>query len=139
MSERTLILVKPDGVRRGLVGEVIRRVETKGYELVALELINATRQQLEEHYAEHRDKGFFSDLVEYMMSGPMVAIVAKGTRVIESFRVMAGETNPVTAHPGTIRGDFGRDWGNGQIENIVHGSDSTLSAEREIGIWFPQL
>jgi nucleoside-diphosphate kinase len=135
--ERTLVLVKPDGVRRGLVGEVIRRIEAKGYTLVRLELRTATRELLAQHYAEHAGKPFYEPLVEFMLSGPVVAIVAEGQRVIEGFRSLAGATDPTAAAPGTIRGDLGRDWGAKVVQNLVHGSDSAESAAREIGLWFP--
>ncbi len=134
--ERTLILVKPDGVRRGLVGEVIARVEKKGYTISALKMMNADRAVLTEHYAEHEGKPFFEPLVEFMLSGPIVAIVAEGNRVIEGFRKLAGTTDPTTAEPGTIRGDLARDQGTKVVQNIVHGSDSPESAEREISIFF---
>jgi nucleoside-diphosphate kinase len=134
--ERTLVLVKPDGVRRGLTGEVIRRIEAKGYRLVRLELREATRELLAEHYAEHAAKPFYEPLVEFMLSGPVVAMVAEGERVIEGFRALAGATDPTVALPGTIRGDLGRDWGLAVQQNIVHGSDSPESAEREVKIWF---
>ncbi|MGN6609019.1 MAG: nucleoside-diphosphate kinase [Jatrophihabitans sp.] len=137
--ERTLILVKPDGVRRGLSGEVLRRVEAKGYSLVAVELRRATPELLAEHYAEHRGKPFYEPLVEFMLSGPVLAVVAEGQRVIEGFRALAGATDPTTAAPGTIRGDLGRDWGLKVAQNLVHGSDAPESAAREIGLWFPGL
>ena len=134
--ERTLILVKPDGVRRNLIGEVIRRVETKGYNIVALKMVQADRSILAVHYAEHEGKPFYEPLVEFMMSGPVVAIIAEGNRVIEGFRKLAGATDPTVAEPGTIRGDLARDQGTKDVQNIVHGSDSPESASREIGIWF---
>ena len=134
--ERTLILVKPDGVARGLVGEVLRRVEAKGYQIVDLRMVNASRELLVAHYEEHEGKPFFEPLVEFMMSGPIVAVRAAGNRVIEGFRSLAGATDPTAALPGTIRGDLGRDWGLNVQQNLVHGSDSTLSAERELGLWF---
>ena len=134
--ERTLILVKPDGVRRNLIGEVIRRVETKGYNVVALKMVQADRSILAAHYAEHEGKPFYEPLVEFMMSGPVVAIIAEGNRVIEGFRKLAGVTDPTVAEPGTIRGDLARDQGTKVVQNIVHGSDSVESASREIGIWF---
>jgi nucleoside-diphosphate kinase len=134
--ERTLILVKPDGVRRGLVGEVISRIESKGYQITDLKLMNATRALLEEHYAEHKGKPFFEPLVEFMLSGPIVAMVAEGERVIEGFRSLAGVTDPTVAAPGTIRGDLARDQGTKVVQNLVHGSDSTESANREIAIFF---
>jgi nucleoside-diphosphate kinase len=134
--ERTLVLVKPDGVRRGLIGEVIRRIEAKGYTLARLELRTASRELLAEHYAEHEGKPFYEPLVEFMLSGPVAAMVAEGERVVEGFRALAGATDPTAALPGTIRGDLGRDWGLKVQQNLVHGSDSPESAEREIGIWF---
>ena len=137
MTQRTLVLVKPDGVRRGLTGEVIRRIEAKGYRLVALELRPATRDLLAEHYAEHEGKPFYEPLVEFMLSGPVAAMVVEGERCIEGFRSLAGATDPTVAAPGTIRGDLGRDWGEKVQQNLVHGSDSEESAAREIGIWFP--
>jgi nucleoside-diphosphate kinase len=139
MTERSLVLVKPDGVRRGLTGEVVRRIEAKGYRLVALELRPATRELLAEHYAEHEGKPFYEPLVEFMLSGPVTAMVLEGERCIEGFRSLAGATDPTVSAPGTIRGDLGRDWGEKVQQNIVHGSDSPESAAREIGIWFPGL
>jgi nucleoside-diphosphate kinase len=134
--ERSLVLVKPDGVRRGLSGEVIRRIEAKGYTLVRLELRDATRELLAAHYAEHEGKPFYEPLVEFMLSGPVVAMVIEGERCIEGFRSLAGATDPTVAAPGTIRGDLGRDWGLKVQQNLVHGSDSPESAAREIDIWF---
>jgi nucleoside-diphosphate kinase len=139
VTERTLVLVKPDGVRRGLTGEVLRRIEAKGYRLVALQQRSADRELLVRHYAEHEGKPFFEPLVEFMSSGPLVAAVFEGERCIEGFRALAGATDPTQAAPGSIRGDLGRDWGVAVQQNIVHGSDSTESAEREIAIWFPHL
>lgn len=136
-TEKTLVLVKPDGVSRGLVGEVISRIEAKGYSIDALKMLNADREILEQHYAEHVGKVFYEPLVEFMMSGPIVAIVASGNRVIEGFRSLAGVTDPTLAAPGTIRGDLARDQGTKVVQNIVHGSDSTESAAREIKIFFP--
>ncbi|HEX3335410.1 MAG TPA: nucleoside-diphosphate kinase [Jatrophihabitans sp.] len=136
--ERTLVLVKPDGVARGLSGEVIRRIEAKGYRIAALELRTATPDLLEEHYAEHVGKPFYQPLVDFMLSGPVVALVAEGQRVIEGFRALAGATDPTAALPGTIRGDLGRDWGQPVQKNLVHGSDSADSAAREITLWFPE-
>ena len=138
-TERTLVLVKPDGVARGLTGAVLARIAAKGYRLVELRLLHAERSVLEQHYAEHQGKPFYEPLVEFMLSGPVVAAVVEGHRVIEGFRSLAGTTEPTTAAPGTIRGDLGRDWGEKVQQNIVHGSDSPESAEREIGIWFPDL
>jgi nucleoside-diphosphate kinase len=135
-TEKTLVLVKPDGVARGLVGEVIARIEAKGYKISALRMLQADRALLEKHYAEHQGKPFFEPLVEFMMSGPIVAIVAEGNRVIEGFRSLAGVTDPTVAAPGTIRGDLARDQGTKVVQNIVHGSDSPESAAREIAIFF---
>ena len=137
-SEKTLILVKPDGVARGLVGEVISRIEAKGYAIDSLRMLQADRALLEKHYAEHIGKPFYEPLVEFMMSGPIVAIVASGNRVIEGFRSLAGVTDPTVAAPGTIRGDLARDQGTKVVQNIVHGSDSPESAAREIQIFFPK-
>ncbi len=135
--ERTLLLVKPDGVERNLIGEVLRRVEAKGYVIVKLAMDVPSEELLSQHYAEHKEKPFFTDLVGYMSSGPVVSAVIEGHRVIEGIRALSGATNPTTAAPGTIRGDLGRDWGTGNIENIVHSSDSPESADREISLWFP--
>ena len=139
INERTLILVKPDGVRRSLIGEIIARVEAKGYAIVAVKMMNADRALLTRHYAEHEGKPFFEPLVEFMMSGPIVAIVAEGNRVIEGFRKIAGTTDPTVADAGTIRGDLARDQGTKVTQNLVHGSDSPESATREISIFFPEL
>jgi len=135
-TEKTLILVKPDGVRRQLIGEVINRVEAKGYLITSLRMMQADRALLERHYEEHKGKPFFEPLVEFMMSGPIVAMVAEGNRVIEGFRSLAGVTDPTVAAPGTIRGDLARDQGTKVVQNIVHGSDSPESAAREIKIFF---
>jgi len=137
-TEKTLILVKPDGVSRGLVGEVISRIEAKGYAIDAVRMLQADAALLEKHYAEHVGKPFYEPLVEFMMSGPIVAIIASGNRVIEGFRSLAGATDPTVAAPGTIRGDLARDQGTKVMQNLVHGSDSPESAAREIKIFFPQ-
>ena len=134
--EETLILVKPDGVARGLTGEILRRIEAKGYTLADIKLVHADRELLAAHYAEHEGKPFYEPLVEFMLSGPTVAIRATGHRVIEGFRSLAGTTDPTTAAPGTIRGDLGRDWGLKVQQNLVHGSDSPESAARELALWF---
>ena len=131
-----MVLIKPDGVKRRLIGEVISRIETKGYAVVALKMMQADRQLLEQHYAEHAGKTFFEPLVEFMSSGPIVALIAEGNRVIEGFRSLAGATDPTVAAPGTIRGDLARDQGTKVVQNIVHGSDSVESANREIQIFF---
>ncbi len=135
-TEETLVLVKPDGVERGLTGEILRRIESKGYEIVDLRMVTPTRDLLAAHYAEHEGKPFFEPLVEFMASGPVVAVRVRGQRVIEGFRSLAGTTDPTTAAPGTIRGDLGRDWGAPVQRNLVHGSDAPESAARELGLWF---
>ena len=134
--EETLVLIKPDGVARNLTGEILRRIEAKGYQLVDIKLIHADRSLLAEHYAEHEGKPFYEPLVSFMESGPVVAIRVAGHRVIEGFRSLAGTTDPTTAAPGTIRGDLGRDWGLAVQQNLVHGSDSPESAARELSLWF---
>ena len=131
-----MVLIKPDGVKRGLIGEVISRIETKGYSVIALKMLQADRAILEQHYAEHAGKSFYEPLVEFMLSGPIVALIAEGTRVIEGFRSLAGATDPTVAAPGTIRGDLARDQGTNVVQNIVHGSDSLESANGEIEIFF---
>jgi nucleoside-diphosphate kinase len=135
VSQRTLILVKPDGVQRNVIGEVISRIESKGLKLVALEMRTIDADTAHAHYAEHAEKSFFGELVDFITSGPLVALVAEGERAIEAFRALAGATDPVKAAPGTIRGDFALQ----VAQNIVHGSDSPESAEREIKIFFPEL
>ena len=135
MSERTLVLVKPDGVARGLVGEVLSRIERKGFTIVALELRVLDRALAEEHYGEHAGKPFFNDLVDFITGGPLVAAVVEGTEVIASWRSMMGATNPANAAPGTIRGDLASEMQN----NVTHGSDSPESAAREIALFFPAL
>jgi len=136
--QETLVLVKPDGVARSLTGEILRRIEAKGYQLVDLRMLEAERELLAAHYAEHEGKPFYEPLLEFMMSGPVVAIRVTGERVIEGFRSLAGATDPTAAAPGTIRGDFGRDWGTAVVQNLVHGSDSPESADRELALWFPR-
>ncbi|CAB0614835.1 nucleoside-diphosphate kinase [Corynebacterium diphtheriae] len=136
MTERTLILIKPDGVERGLIGEIIARIERKGLKISALDLRVADRETAEKHYAEHADKPFFGELVNFITSAPLIAGVVEGPRAIEALRQLAGGTDPVAkATPGTIRGDFALE----VSTNVVHGSDSPESAEREISIWFPNL
>ena len=133
MSERTLVLVKPDGVRRGLAGEVISRLERKGLTLVAMELRTLDRATAEQHYAEHKERPFFGELVEFITSAPLVALVVEGPNAVAGTRRLMGVTNPVEATPGSIRGDYALEIG----QNLVHGSDSPESATREIGIFFP--
>lgn len=137
--QETLVLVKPDGVARGLTGEILRRIEAKGYELVDLRMLQADRDLLSKHYEEHVGKPFYEPLVEFMESGPTVALRIAGNGVVAGFRSLAGTTDPTTAAPGTIRGDLGRDWGLKVQQNLVHGSDSEESAAREIALWFPAL
>ena len=134
--EETLVLVKPDGVARNLTGEILRRIDAKGYQLVDIKLVEADLDLLAAHYEEHHGKPFYEPLVEFMMSGPVVALRIAGNRSIEGFRALAGTTDPTTAAPGTIRGDLGRDWGLKVQQNLVHGSDSPESAVRELALWF---
>lgn len=134
--EETLVLVKPDGVARNLTGEILRRIEAKGYQLVDIRMVHADRELLAKHYAEHEGKPFYEPLIQFMESGPVVAIRVAGHRVIEGFRSLAGTTDPTTAAPGTIRGDLGRDWGLPVQQNLVHGSDSPETAARELALWF---
>ncbi len=134
-TERTLVLVKPDGVRRGLAGEVLTRLERKGLALVAMELRTLDRASAEEHYAEHRERPFFGELVDFITGGPLLALVVEGPYAVSGTRRLMGATNPVEATPGSIRGDYALEIG----QNLVHGSDSPASATREIKIFFPQL
>lgn len=130
--ERTFIAIKPDGVQRGLVGEIIRRFETKGFILVGLKFLQVSRELAEEHYGVHRERPFFPGLVEFITSGPVVAMVWEGDGVVASARKMIGATKPLEAEPGTIRGDFGVNIG----RNLIHGSDALETAQQEIGLWF---
>jgi nucleoside-diphosphate kinase len=132
-TEQTLILVKPDGVARGLVGEVLARIERKGFRIEALEMRTLERTVAEEHYAEHTDKPFFGELVDFITGGPLVALCVSGEGAIAGMRTLMGATNPLEATPGSVRGDFATLIG----ENIVHGSDSAESASRELGLFFP--
>ncbi|HAQ08743.1 MAG TPA: nucleoside-diphosphate kinase [Bacillus bacterium] len=132
--EKTYLMVKPDGVQRNLIGEVVARFEKKGFQLVGGKLINIPRELAEEHYGEHKERPFFGELVDFITSGPVFAMVWQGENVIATARQMMGSTNPKDAAPGTIRGDFGVTVG----KNIIHGSDSPESAEREIGLFFKQ-
>jgi nucleoside-diphosphate kinase len=135
VTERTLVLIKPDGVQRGLVGEVLGRIERKGFGIVALEMRTLERAVAEEHYGEHKDKPFFGDLVDFITGGPLVAAVIEGPEAISSWRAMMGATNPANAAPGTIRGDLATE----TQMNVTHGSDSPESAAREISLFFPSL
>ncbi|HUR14152.1 MAG TPA: nucleoside-diphosphate kinase [Mycobacteriales bacterium] len=134
-TQRTLVLVKPDGVRRGLAGEVVSRLERKGLALVAMELRTLERAKAEAHYAEHSERPFFGELVDFITGGPLVALVVEGPNAIAATRRLMGVTNPVEATPGSIRGDYALEIG----QNLVHGSDSPESAAREIEIFFPGL
>ncbi|ETW85541.1 hypothetical protein HETIRDRAFT_470594 [Heterobasidion irregulare TC 32-1] len=134
VQERTYIMVKPDGVQRGLVGNIINRFEQRGFKLVALKLVHATPEHLEKHYADLKGKAFFPGLIKYMASGPVVAMVWQGLDAVKTGRVMLGATNPLASAPGTIRGDFALAVG----RNICHGSDAVESAEHEIKLWFPE-
>merc|ERR1712080_800453 len=133
-TERTFIMIKPDGVQRGLVGEIIKRFEQKGFKLVAMKMMQASVEHLEEHYADLSKKPFFPGLVKYMASGPVVPMVWEGLNVVKTGRVMLGETNPAASAPGTIRGDFCIQVG----RNICHGSDAVESAKKEIALWFKE-
>ncbi|ACX53136.1 Nucleoside-diphosphate kinase [Ammonifex degensii KC4] len=130
--ERTFVMVKPDGVQRGLVGEIISRLEKRGYKLIGLKMLRLTPEMAEKHYAEHRGKPFFPGLISYITSGPVVAMVWEGKNVVAAVREMMGATDPQKALPGTIRGTYGIDIG----RNVVHGSDSPATAEREINLFF---
>jgi nucleoside-diphosphate kinase len=134
--EQTLVLIKPDGVKRNLIGEIISRCEAKGYVVADLKRVSPSRDLLAKHYEEHVGKPFYEPLLEFMSSGEVVAIKLEGHRVIEGFRSLAGATDPTVATPGTIRGDLGRDWGTKVVQNLVHGSDSADSAKRELSLWF---
>ncbi len=130
--EKTLLLVKPDGVRRKLTGEIISRMERRGWNLIAMKLLKIPSELAERHYAEHKEKPFFPELLEYITGGPVVAMIWEGDQIVSATRTMMGKTNPIEALPGTIRGDYGNDF----TQNIVHGSDSPESAEREIALFF---
>ncbi|MGK7900700.1 MAG: nucleoside-diphosphate kinase [Hormoscilla sp.] len=132
--ERTFLAIKPDGVQRSLVGDIIRRFEAKGFTLVGLKLMNVSRELAEKHYEVHKERPFFSSLIEFITSGPVVAMVWEGDGVVASARKIIGATNPLTAEPGTIRGDFGVDVG----RNLIHGSDAIETAQREINLWFKE-
>eukprot|EP00825_Cyclidium_porcatum_P039230 TRINITY_DN4706_c0_g1_i1.p1 TRINITY_DN4706_c0_g1~~TRINITY_DN4706_c0_g1_i1.p1 ORF type:complete len:185 (+),score=52.67 TRINITY_DN4706_c0_g1_i1:70-624(+) len=131
-QERSFIMVKPDGVQRGLVGKIMKRFEERGYKLVAMKMIQAPKELLEQHYKDLKEKSFFPGLIKYMQSGPVVPMVFEGTDIVNTGRNMLGKTKPLESNPGTIRGDFCIDVG----RNIIHGSDSVESAKREISLWF---
>ncbi|KAI3365363.1 hypothetical protein L3Q82_010453, partial [Scortum barcoo] len=132
LTERTFLAIKPDGVQRGLIGDIIKRFESKGFKLVGLKMLHASGELLQQHYADLKERPFFPSLIEYMSSGPVVAMVWEGKGVVKTGRVMLGETNPADSKPGTIRGDFCID----VSKNIIHGSDSEESAKKEISLWF---
>jgi nucleoside-diphosphate kinase len=132
--EKTFLMVKPDGVQRGLIGEIVSRLEKKGFQLVGAKLMQVSKELAEQHYAEHKERPFFGELVDFITSGPVFAMVWQGENVIATARQMMGSTNPKDAQPGTIRGDFGLTVG----KNVIHGSDSPESAEREIGLFFKE-
>ena len=132
--EKTFLMVKPDGVQRGLIGEIVNRFESKGYQLVGGKLMNISQELAEQHYGEHKERPFFGELVDFITSGPVFAMVWEGENVISTARLMMGATNPKESAPGTIRGDFAVTVG----KNIIHGSDSPESAEREIGLFFKE-
>ncbi|MFP4133134.1 MAG: nucleoside-diphosphate kinase [Halothece sp.] len=132
--ERTFIMIKPDGVQRGLTGEIIQRLEQKGFNLVAMKMMNVSRELAEKHYDVHSDKPFFGNLVEFITSAPVVATVWEGEGVVASARKIIGATNPLSAEPGTIRGDYGISIG----RNLIHGSDAVETAQREIALWFEE-
>ncbi|ABO67495.1 Nucleoside diphosphate kinase [Geobacillus thermodenitrificans NG80-2] len=134
MKERTFLMVKPDGVQRNLIGEIVSRFEKKGFQLVGAKLMQVSRELAEQHYAEHKERPFFGELVDFITSGPVFAMVWEGENVIAAARQMMGKTNPQDAAPGTIRGDFGLTVG----KNVIHGSDSPQSAEREINLFFKE-
>ncbi|KAH9450509.1 hypothetical protein MJO28_010040 [Puccinia striiformis f. sp. tritici] len=133
-TEQTYIMVKVDGVQRSLVGEILGRFERRGYKIVALKMTHPSKEHVENHYADLKDKPFFAGLTSFMSSGPVVAIVFEGKDVVKQGRAMLGATNPLASASGTIRGDFGIDMG----RNICHGSDSVESAKKEIALWFPE-
>lgn len=133
-KERTFLMVKPDGVQRNLVGEIVSRFETKGFQLVGAKLLNVPRELAEQHYAEHKERPFFGELVDFITSSPVFAMVWEGDNIVSMARTMMGKTNPVDAAPGTIRGDYAVSLG----MNIIHGSDAPETAEREIALWFKE-
>ncbi len=130
--EQTFLMVKPDGVKRGLIGEIIGRIERKGFIIREMKMMNVTEELAKAHYEEHAEKPFFGELVTFLTSGPVVALRVEGADVVAASRLMIGKTKPLEAAPGTIRGDFA----NTMSENVIHGSDSIESAERELGLWF---
>jgi nucleoside-diphosphate kinase len=132
--ETTLVLIKPGGVSRNLIGEITRRIEARSLKVVGLKLINAERSTVEEHYAEHKERPFFNDVVNYLTSGPIVAIAVEGTNAVKAIRAMMGATNPLEATPGTVRGDFALTID----DNLTHSSSDPEAAARELALWFPE-
>ncbi|WP_295731140.1 nucleoside-diphosphate kinase [uncultured Limosilactobacillus sp.] len=137
-NEETLVLVKPDGVKTHHIGDIISRIERKDYQIVALKMMQPSAEKLRQHYFDKVNQPFFPELLNYMMEGPIVGIIIAGTNVVESIHRMAGATNPGKAAWGTIRGDYGREWPDGVLRSIIHTSDNTANAQREIKIWFPE-
>lgn len=138
MTERTFMMIKPDGVKRAKIGEIIKRIENKGYHITKMKMVLPDEKLLAQHYAEHVGKSFYPSLLRYMTSGPVIAMVCEGTNIVAGWRTLMGTTNPTKAAPGTIRGDLGREWDVEAMMNIVHGSDSVEAAEREIALWFDE-
>lgn len=134
MTEKTLVLIKPGGVQRNLIGEIVRRIEARGLAIAALKLLQAPRETVEQHYDEHRERPFFNDVCDYLTSGPIVAMVVSGTNAVKAIRTMMGATNPLEATPGTIRGDFALTID----DNLTHSSSDADAALREINLWFPE-
>jgi len=134
MTEKTLVLIKPGGVQRNLIGEIVRRIEARGLAIAALKLMQAPRETVEQHYDEHRERPFFNDVCDYLTSGPIVAMVVSGTNAVRAIRTMMGATNPLEATPGTVRGDFALTID----DNLTHSSSDPDAALREIGLWFPE-
>lgn len=134
MSETTLVLIKPGGVERNLIGEITRRIEARGLKVTGLKLIKADRNTVEEHYSEHRERPFFKDVCDYLTSGPIVAMAVSGTNATKAIRTMMGATNPLEANPGTVRGDFALTID----DNLTHSSSDPEAAARELGLWFPE-
>ena len=139
MIEKTYIMIKPDAVANRHIGEIVNRIERSGLTIERMVLEMVTPEQAEANYAEHKGKPFFEGLLEFMSSGPVVAIIVEGQRVVEGMRVLMGSTDPTTAPAGTIRGDLGRAWNSPHMENLIHGSDSVDNATREISLWFPEI
>jgi len=132
--EKTFVMIKPDGVQRGLIGEIISRIERKGLKIVAMKMLHISQELAQRHYAEHRGKPFFDSLISYITSGPVVAMVVEGKEAVKVMRSLVGKTNPIEASPGTIRGDYAMDVG----RNVIHASDSIESANREISLFFDE-